>query len=512
VETVAPVESFPTQDLYRPDGMHRAGRSRWIRLVNRGWPRRRWTKLVAFGLIPLLCAILVLLTVPVPFVNSYLTSLVVRRVAAQLACPGTLARPPTVTIGGGAVLPQILGGRLAEIHLSVPDLAVGGARHAGFTATLRDVRQQGAGTTQVGHLDAAITIGFTDVPANVGDPPTTYARAEDGSLAVTTVSPAQDATNVTAKLFLKMELRGQSVATVPQRLEIFGRTLPAEQVSVLTGGVRTQPLPALPDGVSYQSVTPQPDGVHVSLGGVATQPLNTLPTQVSGRTVSYQAKDGLLGISTSVGVPPVVNVPLTIFTAPRLTGETLTLVPQSVRILGADRPPSDPLAKLVLGQINQSSLTRKLPALPAGVRYRSVSVDTGGIKVVVGGVAVTPFSALSSGDNRPTTFGAEDGLLTATTRGGNPDGSPTPIVLYARPRITGDTLDIAPQQIEMFGIRFAAADVLAQVRSRPTAHRLQALPANVAYRTVEVLPTGLKITLSGTNVTMHQGQLTGRSC
>ncbi len=510
METVASVNSLGAPDPERREGTHRAGPGRWLRPAPGRWGRA--TKLVVFGLVPLVCVVLVLLTVPVPFLNSYLAGLVVRRVAAQVACPGTLARPPTVTLGGGALVPQLLRGRLAEVRLTVPDIAVGGARHATLTATLRDVRQRGSNATAVGRMGAAITIGFADVPANAGDPPTSYARAADGSLAVTTVSPAEDAKNVTAKLFLTMELRGQAIATVPQRLQIFGRTLPAEQVSDLTGGMRSQKLPALPDGVSYQSVTPEQDGVHVSLGGVATQPLNSLPTQVDGRTVSYRAENGLLGISTAIGIPPIVNVPLTIFTAPRLTGETLTLVPQSVDILGGNRPPSDPLAKLVLGQINQASLTRKLPALPAGVRYRSVSVDTTGIRVAVGGVTVTPFSQLSTGDGRPTTFGAEDGLLTATTRGGNPDGSPTPIVLYATPRIAGNVLDIAPRQIEMFGIRFAAADVLAQVRSRPTAHALQELPDNLAYRTVEVLPAGLKITMSGTDVTLRKGQLTGAGC
>ena len=187
-------------------------------------------------------------------------------------------------------------------------------------------------------------------------------------------------------------------------------------------------------------------------------------------------------------------------------------MPQSVEILGANRPPDDLLARIVLGQVKQTSLSRQLPALPPGVRYRSVSVDDAGVKVAVGGVTVRPLSELSSGDGRPTTFGAENGLLTATVKGGNPDGSPTPIVLYANPRITGGKLDIAPQQIEMVGFLFPADSVLAQVQSRDTSYPLQALPTNLEYRSVEVLPEGLRITMSGKNVVLQKGQLAGSKC
>jgi hypothetical protein len=494
VETVAPAAA-PTRH---------AARGRLL--------RGRRAKLLAFGLVPLLAVPLAVLFLPVPFLDGYLAGLVTERVVSQVACPGSLAQPPTVTVGGGRMVPQLLRRRMSELRLTVPDVTIGDTRHATFDATLRDVSQPEPGITRVGSMDASITVGFANMPTAPGEPPTTYGRAPDGSLTVTTESPAENAKNVTAKLFLKMELRGESVAAVPQRLQLFGRTLPAEKVANLAGGERRQELPDLPDGVTYKSITPQKDGVHVELGGVAVEPLSNLPTEVDGRTVTYKAANGLLGISTALNVEPIVNIPLTIHTAPRLNGGTLTLVPQSVEILGANRPTDDLLARIVLSQIKQESLSRKLPALPSGVRYRSVSVDSAGIKVAVGGVTVQPFSELSSGDGRPTTFGAENGLLTATTKGGNPDGSPTPIVLYAKPRITGTKLDIAPQQIEMFGFLFPADNVLSQVRARETAYPLQALPTNLEYRDVEVRPEGLRIMLSGKDVTLQKGQLTGSTC
>jgi LmeA-like phospholipid-binding len=473
---------------------------------------RRRTKLLAFGLGPLLVAPLAVLFLPLPFLDRYLAGLVTERVSSQVACPGSLAKPPQVTLKGGRLLPQLLRKRMSELRLTAPDVTIGDIRHAAFDATLRDVSQPAPGTTRVGSMDASITVGFANMPTTPGEPPTTYGQAPDGSLIVKTLSPAENAKNVTAKLFLKMELRGESVATVPQRLRMFGRTLPADRIAAVAGGERTQKLPNLPDGVAYRSITPRNDGVHVELGGVATESLDKLPKEVDGRTVSYRARNGLLGISTALKVEPIINVPLTIHTAPHLRGRTLTLVPRSVEILGANRPPDDLLARLVLGQVKQESFRRQLPALPPGVRYRSVSVDNAGIKVAVGGVTRRPYSALSTGDDRPTTFGAENGLLTATTKGGNPDGSPTPTVLYAKPRITARKLDIAPQRIEMFGFVFPADRVLAQVRARDTSYPLQALPTNLEYRSVEVLPRGLRITMGGTGVVLQKGQLTGSKC
>jgi hypothetical protein len=251
--------------------------------------------------------------------------------------------------------------------------------------------------------------------------------------------------------------------------------------------------------------------VHVALSGVSTTALSTLPTDVGGHTVTYTAQDGLLGISTSVGIQPIINLPLTIFTAPRLDGATLTLVPQKVHILGGDHATTDPLGKLVLTQIKQQDLTRTLPALPTGVRYQSVAVDGSGIKVAVGGVTVEPFSGLKQPDGaHPTTFGAEGGLLTATAKGGSDKA--TPVVLHARAAITGSTLNITPEQIEMFGTRFPAASVFAEVKGQQTAYPLQRLPDGLAYQGVQVLPGGLQIRLAGKDVTLAKGALAGGTC
>jgi hypothetical protein len=58
-------------------------------------------------------------------------------------------------------------------------------------------------------------------------------------------------------------------------------------------------------------------------------------------------------------------------------------------------------------------------------------VDASGIRVALGGVTVRPFSTLPQPEGKPTTFGAENGLLTATASGGPDEATPTPVILYA---------------------------------------------------------------------------------
>jgi hypothetical protein len=469
--------------------------------------RRRVIAWSATAVVLLVAVAMLALAVPLPFLEGFLAAQVTDRVRGQVACPGASTRA-TVAVKGGRLLPQLLRKRFDELQLSVPDATLSGVRHAAFAATMRDVSQPTADSAHAASMDATIKVGFANMPTTEGEPVPTYRRSPDGGLTVDVVVPAANSDSVKAKLFLKMRLNGETVESVPQQLEIFGRTLPAADVAELTGGVRTQQLPELPAGVDYQSISPRKDGLHVALAGVSTTALSTLPPEVGGNEVTYAADDGLLGIATSVGVKPIINIPLTVFTAPKLSGSTLTLEPQSVHILGKTRKLGDPLAKLVLTQIKQEDLTRELPALPSGVAYRSVSVDSGGIRLVINGTTVKPFSALRQPD-RPTAFGAENGMLTATAQG---SGEDTPIVLHARPRISGSTLDIAPEQIEMFGARFPASNVLSEVKAQDTTYRLQELPANLAYQSVTVLSDGLLIRLSGRDVTLTKGALTGGTC
>ncbi|MET0419053.1 MAG: LmeA family phospholipid-binding protein [Actinoplanes sp.] len=464
--------------------------------------RRRRAITWAAGAVVLIVALgVIAYTVPVPVLEGFVRDRIVAQVSGQVSCPGGAGVRTEVTVGGGPLVRQAVRQRLSEVRLTVPDATINGVPHARFDATMRDVTQPSGGT-RVGSIDAAITVNFRDLPTPEGAPKRTYHRAEDGGLSVESVIPASASTSVRAKLFMKMRLRGTTAESVPERLEIFGRPIPAEQMSDLAGGVRRQQLPPLPDNVTYRSITPRADGVHIEIGGVSTTALSTLPTRVGDRTVSYSAANGLLDINTSA-----IGVPVAIHTEPVLGGGTLTLVPRGVRILGVEHEPTSTFGKLVLGQVDQESLKRELPALPAGVAYRSAEVDAQGIKLAIGGVTTRPFSVLKQPPGAPTVFGAERGLLTGTTKSAS--GKDTPVVLYGRPVIKGSTLDISPDQIEMFGVRFPAATVLAEVGPQETTQALQKLPPGLSYAGVEVLADGLRIRLTGQDVTLQRGALTG---
>jgi len=128
-------------------------------------------------------------------------------------------------------------------------------------------------------------------------------------------------------------------------------------------------------------------------------------------------------------------------------------------------------------------------------------------------VTVEPFSVLpATVDGRATTYGAADGLLTATATGAPGNAPPVPITLSTRPTIAGNTLDLTPHEIRMFGLPFPAKDVLAEVRTSVSRYPLQPLPAHLAYTGVEVLPQALRISLSGRDIDFGRGMLAGTGC
>lgn len=487
-----------------------------IRSRRRRVRRARRRVLVVGGLLPMVTAVWVVST-PVPFLDNYLTGRVTEKIAGRMMCQGTTTAPPRITLGGGRVLTQLLNGRLSEIQLSLPDTTVAGTQHADVGVFLRGVHQLSSDTPRADTLNASVTIGFENLTSSPGapqlsGPPPRFDRAEDGSLIVQVTPAVEQATDVTATLFLKLELHGETLASVPQRLQLFGHMFPADKVAGLTGGTRTQKLPHLPDGIHYTSITAQPDGLHVGVDGVSTTPLSTLPTKFGDRTVSYVGKNGLLGISTTVDVLGSA-APLTIFTEPRLGAGKLALIPRMIEFLGAERQPDDPIAALVLSQVKQEDLARPLPALQRGLRYRSVDVNRSGIKMAVGGVVVKPFSELpATTDGVRTTFGAQDGLLTATSHGMPSRGPQLPVTLFVRPTIVDDALDLAPHSIRMLGMLFPASDVLSRMKIQNTRYPLQALPPSLAYEGVEVLPTGLRLLVSGKDVPLSGDLLGGGGC
>jgi hypothetical protein len=473
--------------------------------------RRRPTRR---GVLLTLLIVVAVLLVAGASADGFAARMVADRIAQRMGCPGSTPPEVQVRLGGGRVIPQLLRDRLSEIRLTVPDTAVGGAEHATVTATLTGVTRLTSDTPRAERLESSTAIGFAGMPAPKDRPRPTFGRSPDGSLTVTVPVDQGVSKNVKATLFLQLQLQGENVIATPQRLLLFGQMLQASKVTTVTGGIRRTPLPHLPTGLAYTSISAKQDGLHVGLNGVVVTPLSTLPTQVGDQTVSYSAKNGLMGITSSmIHVPPIIDESVTIWVKPQLDGNKLTMVPQSVEALGSNRPTDDPIAGIVLDQVDQKSLTRTLPVLPVGVRYKSAGVDPAGVKVSVGGETVKPYSQVPQpSDGIPTTYGTQGGLLTASTKGMPSSGSGSTITLFSHPRIAGTTLDLDPQTIQLFGIPFPADAVLSQIGPQGTTYPLDALPAGLTYSGVRVLPSGLQVLVSGRNVTLSGGLPGGKGC
>jgi hypothetical protein len=117
---------------------------------------------------------------------------------------------------------------------------------------------------------------------------------------------------------------------------------------------------------------------HVSIE--LTVGYGALPAELAGHPVSYRAVAGRLAVDTTV---TVAGRPLavTILVEPRVDGTTLTLAPREVQVLGVRAP----LDVLPPGTGLAGDLSRPLPALPAGLRYRSLAATGQGLRLEIDG-------------------------------------------------------------------------------------------------------------------------------
>lgn len=130
--------------------------------------------------------------------------------------------------------------------------------------------------------------------------------------------------------------------------------------------------------------------------------------------------------------------------------------------------------------------------------------------MAVSGVTVRPFSAMASGP-KGARYSAQHGLLVTTVKGMPANAKPISIEMLARPEISGGALVIQPEKFLILGTVYPATDVMSQVKFPSTRYALPALPAHMAYTGISVLPDGLRVGVSGTNVTVDRKSLFGSS-
>lgn len=456
------------------------------------------------GPLALVTVLLVALSLPLPFVNRLIANQISGQLASKMACAGVSGKLKITFTG--APLPQLLRRKLDHVEISTSNLTTGQIKNAQVHATIQDIGYSN-GTIQVGSVDASIAMGFTGLPAEQDGNPVKYGYGPGGVLKVDTQRKGDPAQGT---LLAKLELRGNSILTIPKSLKIMGHSVPAGKAISQVGGTHVTKLPKLPAGMAYKSIEVRKQGLAVGLGGATIASFSQFPSNVGGHNVTYKGVNGLLGITPQVSIPLIGTINMTIFAKPTLQNGKMTMVLKSVDVLGSNRSfNSDLIAQAILTQIDQNQLSQKLPALPKGVAYKSVGVTPAGLRIGVGGTTVQPFSSLPHKvDGVTTMYADQNGLLAATATGGV-NKKPTNVTVFIKPRIIGNSLDMTPYQVRLFGTNFPAKVFLAGSKNQNTKIPLQALPSGLAYRGMQVMPTGLRISIGGKNVMLSTKQLGG---
>jgi hypothetical protein len=129
---------------------------------------------------------------------------------------------------------------------------------------------------------------------------------------------------------------------------------------------------------------PDRQGVHAAHVTVdVTVGYAALPAEVAGRQVRYRAAGGLLAVDTALDLAGR-SVPVTVLVEPAISQNAITLTLREVEVLGV-RAPAATLRGTGIGD----GINRALPALPAGLSYRSVAATDTGLRITAAGDDVT---------------------------------------------------------------------------------------------------------------------------
>jgi LmeA-like phospholipid-binding len=124
------------------------------------------------------------------------------------------------------------------------------------------------------------------------------------------------------------------------------------------------------------------DGVRAAHVGVdVTVAYRALPAEVSGRHLAYRPAGGMLAVSTTASLRGI-QVPVTVFADVAISDDRLVVTPREIEVLSLRTGAGSLLQEV-------PDLSRQLPALPAGLRYRSVRAAADGLHVSIGGDDVT---------------------------------------------------------------------------------------------------------------------------
>ena len=223
--------------------------------------------------------LVVVLVVALVIADRVAHSYAEKTVAEKLGGQSPFTSAPTVTLDGFPFLTQAVGGDYEHVTVDGSGLTLGELRDVRFHADLSgvhvplsDVLAGRISTIPVDVATGSVVISYTEFARQTGIDGLTITE-EDGKLTVTAPVRVKlaffDQTfDVVANGQVAAASGGKDLALSVDGIRVAGVDLPGFAVDFAADYLNDQvTLPALPYGLTLQSVTARSDGLHVAVGG-----------------------------------------------------------------------------------------------------------------------------------------------------------------------------------------------------------------------------------------------------
>jgi hypothetical protein len=229
----------------------------------RGWIPQTWIPKTWRARAALLAMVVLVLLL----VGDRLAATLAGRLAAdRLACAAGAGTTPSVRFGGALFLPQVIAGRFSDMAVTAHGVHRGAVTLDTVDAHLRGARLPDRTGVHADHVTVAVTVGYAMLPAEFAGHQVTY-RSAGGLLAVdTAVDLGGRSVPVTA--LVEPAISQNTITLTPREVQVLGLRAPADALrgTGIGDGV-TRPLPALPAGLRYQSVSATDSGLRITAAG-----------------------------------------------------------------------------------------------------------------------------------------------------------------------------------------------------------------------------------------------------
>lgn len=228
----------------------------------------------------MLLTVVVLLVVALAACDRVAHSYAEKTVAERLGQQSPFTSAPTITADGFPFLTQVLRGNYRHIHVNGSGLTLGDLHDVEFRADLYGVRVPLSNVLDgqvtripMDHAEGDVVISYAEFARLTGIKDLTITQ-QDGKLTVTApvtvdIAFVHETFDVVADGTIAAAGGGKGdLALAVQNIRVAGVSLPKFAVSYISGYLNDQvTLPALPYGLTLQSVQAKDDGLHVAVAG-----------------------------------------------------------------------------------------------------------------------------------------------------------------------------------------------------------------------------------------------------